>query len=220
MALYRYPGTTAVNRQIPKNKFYQMGNATHKLEQLFVNQIERIHWANKLAENTLRIPPTDEVKEIQIFHLHTRVEHLDKRILNYIDNQILSPIIFEIHYQNKIKVIATYKRLSHTDKTKVVLDHYYESAWLTENSRQDLPIVLNLADLYAHLLHALLPFTVQDEINTAQNIEQILQKQREISLLQKALANLTTKLKNEKQFNRKVEINQKIQQLQKQINNL
>ncbi|EGP01775.1 hypothetical protein AAUPMG_04187, partial [Pasteurella multocida subsp. multocida str. Anand1_goat] len=64
--------------------------------------------------------------------------------------QILSPIIFEIHYQNKIKVIATYKRLSHTDKTKVVLDHYYESAWLTENSRQDLPIVLNLADLYAH----------------------------------------------------------------------
>lgn len=157
MVLYQFPASATVNRAIPKNKLYQQGNANTKLKQLFVDDVGQIIWAYKLSASTLNIQSNTDLQEVQIFRLISKHGDINLTIIKYIDKLIPTPIIFEVVHGDNVKVIATYKRASQSDHSKVVTDQYYESDWLTDSQRQPLPVVLNLSDLYSHLIEQLLP---------------------------------------------------------------
>jgi hypothetical protein len=222
MKLYKFPQQAKVDRLIPKNKFYEQGKANTKIEQLFVDQVENIRWAYKLASSTIHLQDQEDLKEIQIFRVKSRVEDLDVSVLSFIDKLILTPIIFEVVYQDKVKVIATYKRLNQADKTKAVIGQYYASGWLEDVDRVELPLYLKLADLYEHFITQLLPIASsknQENDNESVSIELQLQKAQQLESLQKQLDKLKSKLRTEKQFNRKVELNQQINEVQNKILN-
>ena len=223
MKLYKFPQQAKVDRLIPKNKFYEQGKANTKIEQLFVNQVENIRWAYKLASSTIHLQDQEDLKEIQIFRVKSRVEDLDVSILSFIDKLILTPIIFEVVYQDKVKVVATYKRLNQADKTKAVIGQYYASEWLEDHDRVELPLYLKLADLYEHFITQLLPIASsknQENDNESVSIELQLQKSQQLESLQKQLDKLKSKLRTEKQFNRKVELNKHIHALESDLNKL
>ena len=223
MKLYKFPQQAKVDRLIPKNKFYEQGKANTKIEQLFVNQVENIRWAYKLASSTIHLQDQEDLKEIQIFRVKSRVEDLDVSILSFIDKLILTPIIFEVVYQDKVKVVATYKRLNQADKTKAVIGQYYASEWLEDHDRIELPLYLKLADLYEHFIAQILPITSSEDSGDDDelvSIELKLQKAQQLESLQKQLDKLKSKLRNEKQFNRRVELNKQLQNLQLQINRI
>ena len=223
MKLYKFPQQAKVDRLIPKNKFYEQGKANTKIEQLFVDQVENIRWAYKLASSTIHLQDQEDLKEIQIFRVKSRVEDLDVSILSFIDKLILTPIIFEVVYQDKVKVVATYKRLNQSNKTKAVIGQYYASEWLEDHDRIELPIYLKLADLYEHFIAQILPIALskdQENDNESVSIELQLQKSQQLESLQKQLNQLQSKLRNERQFNRRVELNKQLQNLQLQINRI
>lgn len=223
MKLYKFPQQAKVDRLIPKNKFYEQGKANIKVEQLFVDQVENIRWAYKLASSIIHLQEEEDLKEIQIFRVKSRVEDLDISILSFIDKLILTPIIFEVVYQDKVKVIATYKRLSQSDKTKAVIGQYYASDWLDDVGRVEFPFYLNLADLYEHFITQLLPISSSEYLENDDepvSIEIKLQLAQQIETLQKQLVKLKTKLKTEKQFNRKIELNKQIQAIESDLNKL
>ncbi|WP_298064479.1 DUF4391 domain-containing protein [uncultured Acinetobacter sp.] len=223
MKLYKFPQQAKVDRLIPKNKFYEQGKANTKIEQLFVDQVENIRWAYKLASSTIHLQDQEDLKEIQIFRVKSRVEDLDVSILSFIDKLILTPIIFEVVYQDKVKVVATYKRLNQADKTKAVIGQYYASEWLEDHDRIELPLYLKLADLYEHFIAQILPITSSEDSgddDESVSIELKLQKAQQLESLQKQLDKLKSKLRNEKQFNRRVELNKQLQNLQLQINRI
>ena len=223
MKLYKFPQQAKVDRLIPKNKFYEQGKANTKIEQLFVDQVENIRWAYKLASSTIHLQDQEDLKEIQIFRVKSRVEDLDVSILSFIDKLILTPIIFEVVYQDKVKVVATYKRLNQADKTKAVIGQYYASEWLEDHDRVELPIYLKLADLYEHFIAQILPIALskdQENDNESVSIELQLQKSQQLESLQKQLDKLKSKLRTEKQFNRKVELNNQIRLLGAQLDKL
>ncbi|HGP3421453.1 DUF4391 domain-containing protein [Acinetobacter baumannii] len=223
MKLYKFPQQAKVDRLIPKNKFYEQGKANTKLEQLFVDQLENIRWAYKLASSTIHLQDQEDLKEIQIFRVKSRVEDLDVSILSFIDKLILTPIIFEVVYQDKVKVVATYKRLNQADKTKTVIGQYYASEWLEDHDRVELPIYLKLADLYEHFIAQILPIASSEDSGNddeSVSIELKLQKAQQLESLQKQLDKLKSKLRTEKQFNRKVELNKHIHALESDLNKL
>ena len=223
MKLYKFPQQAKVDRLIPKNKFYEQGKANTKIEQLFVDQVENIRWAYKLASSTIHLQDQEDLKEIQIFRVKSRVKDLDVSILSFIDKLILTPIIFEVVYQDKVKVVASYKRLSQADKTKAVIGQYYASEWLEDHNRVELPLYLKLADLYEHFIAQILPIASSKDLENddeSVSIELQLQKAQQLESLQKQLAQLQSKLRNERQFNRRVELNKQLQNLQLQINRI
>lgn len=223
MKLYKFPQQAKVDRLIPKNKFYEQGKANTKVEQLFVDQVENIRWAYKLAASTINLQDQEDLKEIQIFRVKSRVEDLDLAILSFIDKLILTPIVFEVVYQNKVKVVATYKRLNQSDKTKAVIGQYYASDWLEEHDRIELPLYLKLADLYEYFIAQLLPISSIEESEAdseSVSIELKLQRAQQLEILQKQLDKLKSKLRTEKQFNRKVELNKHIHALESDLNKL
>ncbi|KXO85185.1 hypothetical protein AYK86_05815 [Acinetobacter venetianus] len=223
MRLYQFPQQAKVDRIIPKNKFYEQGKANGKIEQLFVNQVESIRWVYKLAASTIHLEDQDDLKEIQIFQVRSRVENLDISILSFIDKLILTPIIFEVVYRDKVKVVATYKRLNQADKSKAVIGQYYASEWLEDHSRVELPLYLKLADLYEYFIEQLLPLVTSEEQHKDResiSLEIKLQKAQQLESLLKQFDRLKAKLRNEKQFNRRVELNKQLQDLQLQINRI
>ena len=223
MKLYKFPQQAKVDRLIPKNKFYEQGKANSKIEQLFVDQVENIRWAYKLASSTIHLQDQEDLKEIQIFRVKSRVEDLDVSILSFIDKLILTPIIFEVVYQDKVKVVATYKRLNQADKTKAVIGQYYASDWLEDHDRVELPLYLKLADLYEHFIAQILPITSSEDSgddDKSVSIQLKLQKAQQLESLQKQLDKLKSKLRTEKQFNRKVELNKHIHALESDLNKL
>jgi len=223
MKLYKFPQQAKVDRLIPKNKFYEQGKANSKIEQLFVDQVENIRWAYKLASSTIHLQDQEDLKEIQIFRVKSRVEDLDVSVLSFIDKLILTPIIFEVVYQDKVKVIATYKRLNQADKTKAVIGQYYASDWLEDTDRVELPLYLKLADLYEHFIAQILPITSskdQENDDESVSIELKLQKAQQLESLKKQLDKMKSKLKNEKQFNRKIGLHMDIERLKEKLREL
>ena len=234
--LYHYPSTAKVDKIIPKNKFYQQGNANHRIERLFVEQVESIRWAYKLSPQTINLTESDTVKEIQIFSIVSRVERLDTEVLQFIDKLIPSPIIFEILFEDKIKVIATYKRQSQADSQKFVLGKYYATDWQDLTQREDLPIVFGIADLYEYFIEQLLLSTNKASPNVVlipnikanlstmtqktDSIEDKIAHAEKVALLTKQIYELQKRMYKEKQFNRQVEMNLQLQTLQKQLKDL
>ena len=164
MILYQYPQSAAVDRPIPKNKLYEQGAANSKLKQKFIDGVAKITWAYKLSAGSLNIQTDTLFQEVQIFRIVTRTADIDLSILKYIDKLIPTPVIFEIVHNDRVKVIAAYKRTNQADKSKIVLNKYYSSEWLASDQREPLPLILNLTDLYNHLIEQLLPSIINDAV--------------------------------------------------------
>lgn len=162
MILYQYPPSAAVDRLIPKNKLYEQGAANSKLKQKFIDEVAKITWAYKLSAGSLNIQTDTLFQEVQIFRIVARTADIDVSILKYIDKLIPTPVIFEIIHNDRVKVVAAYKRVSQADKSKIVLNKYYSSQWLADDQRKPLPLILNLTDLYTHLIEQLLPSITND----------------------------------------------------------
>lgn len=212
--LYAFPEQARFGHTIPKNKIYEHADATKKIKELFVRQIELITWAYKLAPETINIKATADVTEIQIFHLLLKDRELQMGVLRSIDLAIPFPIIFELHHDAKIKLAAAYKRPNESDREKWVVSDYFTSEWLNEDTpRKTLPLVFDLTILYTELLGYLLPYPAhKNESLQAQvlRIERIKVKEREVQLCE-------SRLRTERQFNFKVEINQELRQLKQQL---
>lgn len=212
--LYRFPKSATFGKLLAKSKIYEHAMPTSSVKALFVAQVEKITWAYKLSPATINIPASSGVQEIQVFNVVLRTGVLDFEVLQTIDNAIPSPILFLLHYREKCRYVAAYKRPSETDKTKWVLSHYFETAW-TDNSvtKEELPVVLNMGGLYEALLKGLIPLSVREN----ETLDQLVLRVDQLRIKEREAAKLETQMKKEKQFNRRVVLNRTLNELNAKI---
>jgi hypothetical protein len=215
--LFDFPKNATFGRILPKNKIYEHAKPGKALRELFIRQIEQITWQYKLAPETINVKGTTAVPEIQIFAISLKNSDLTHEVLRCIDQAIHFPIIYELVFDGKRKPVAAFKRPSEADSAKWVISDYFEGQWVADNiPRRPLPITLDLDTLYTHLLAPLMPHHARSgESMQAQveRMEQIRSKQQEIKKCE-------IKLRNEKQFNRKVEINSQLRNLKRELEDL
>ena len=210
-ALFAYPKQALFGRVLPKNKIYQHAAPGTALKELFVQQVEQIVWQYKLAPETINLSAKPSVPEIQVFDISLKTPELNEAVLRCIDKAIPFPIVFQLHYGKRIKIIAAYKRPNEADSEKWVVDGYFASDWQAQGLiQQPLPVVLDLALLYEHMLRQLLPLPPRPGEALKQQIERWSQLQSKQNEYQK----LEACLHKEKQFNRKVELNAQLRTLQ------
>ena len=212
--LYDYPAKSKFGKSIPKKKIYEYATITNKLKDKIVNQIEKITWQHKLSQDTINLPSTNNVREIQVFDIQLRNGELDIDVLRTIDKAIPFPIIFQLKYNDQLQIKSAYKRVSESDNSKWIVDSYFSTAWLPEDTqKQKLPIVLNLEKLYEEIIKSLMPIKLQENKPLKEQIEDV----NKIQLLQKQYAQLKSKRDKEKQFNKKVELNKELKELKNKI---
>lgn len=215
MVLWQFPDRARVGRPISKSTLYAQSRINATLKALFVEQVVQIVWEYKLAPETLNLPEQPGVLEIQVFSIELRTAELDLAILRYIDQVIPLPTLFELRRGGQRCWIACYKHI--VDGEKPVLSDYFAGDWVMEaGPRVGLPVVLNLQQLYEKLLQELILVRARPSEALSALVERALQVRDK----QKEIRQITSRLNKEKQFNRKLEINSVLQQLQKELERL
>lgn len=216
-ALIAYPKQAAFGRVLPKNKIYEHAGANTRLKDLFVEQVEQIVWAFKLAPETIHLPERPGVPEIQVFSIQLKTPELHPDVLRCIDGAIPFPILFELNFDEKTRIIAAHKRPNEADPSRWVLSDYFMTEWLPSSSkRTDMPIALHMGGLYEQLLYRLIPLPARPQETLTElvaRVEAAQAKQREVD-------KMAARLAKEKQFNRKVELNAALRKLSSELQGL
>lgn len=218
-SLFTFPESAAFGKVLPKNKIYEHGSPSRAVKQLFVQQVEQIVWQYKLAPETINLKASKAVPEIQVFSIALKNGELKLEVLRCIDLAIPFPILFELRFDGKVKPIAAFKRPSEADASKWVISEYFDGGWIdpqmTQN-RADLPIVMDLGQLYEKLLDNLMPYPARP----GEDLQKRVERMERIRLKQRELERCEARLRKERQFNRKVAINAELRHLKLELESL
>ena len=216
-ALFAYPPGTTLGRILPKNKIYQHGNPGKTIKTHFIDQVEHIIWQHKLSPETIRIPATHAVPEIQVFTIILKSEALSTDVLRCIDHAIPFPILFELSYRDKVKLTAAYKYPDKSHTVGRIIGDYLSGNWIsTDAPRKPLPIALDLETLYENILRSMMAYPARPAESMVQHIERI----AAIRMKQQKQERCKIRLRNEKQFNRKISINAELRRLTQELETL
>ncbi len=192
------PKNCEVNRIIPKKTFYERVNISTSLKQEFIDKLEKIVWKYKISQDNLNIYKTDEVEEIEIFELVLKEKYDVKNIINVITISIPYQILFKITFKNDYRYAIKYEN-------DIINSKWNENIELSING-------LDLKVVYENLVKQIAGID-----NNSIDVKKELEKIKEIELLEKELNRLKINIQKEKQFNRKVELNKKLKELENEL---
>ena len=216
-AQFAWPAQAAVNRPVPKTKIYAHTKPTAALRALFVDQVESITWAYKLAPETINLPAKPDVPEIEVFEIALKLPDINHSVLRCIDKAIPFPILFVLRFEDRIQAIAAYKRPSDAASGQWVLGDYHAAPWQKDDApRAALPVALDLQGLYEQLLRQHLAVPAR----AAESLRDQLDRLAALAAKQTAATKLESRLAQEKQFNRKIEINAQLRTVRTELHAL
>lgn len=191
------PKECIVDKFIPKKIFYEKINLSSNLKQEFVDKLDKIYWKYKISEDTLNISKTENVEEIEIFELTLKEKVNCQNIIKVITRNIPYIILFEIYYNDEVQYAIKHN------------DDIYFTNWNEKIDFNFNGIDLNV--VYENIIRSVTNISEQSN-----NIDEELKKGKKLKEVQKEIERLENKMKAEKQFNKKVELNKNILELKKQ----
>lgn len=212
--MFAYPKQTELNRVVPKSKIYTHAKASKRIKELFVAQIDEILWKYKLSPETINLPARKGIHEIQVFEIVLKTPDLDQSVLQAIDKAIPFPLIFQLMHDGQVRFATSYKRPSEADGSKWVTESLFITPFQSSTlNLQPLPIALDLASLYEQIVrsHISLPSRL------GEGIAEHMARFNTIAAKHKARQQLEARLAQEKQFNRKVELNAALRSLSQEL---
>ncbi len=215
--MFEFPPSTIVNRVIPKTRIVENSRPATRLKDLLTQQIQQIRWHAKLSPETIHIPATAQVPEIQIFHITLKEGEIHPALLDRIDNTIPQPIIHQLeNIDGHTALSAAHKRPSGADHGRWVTGERFTTGFTALSPPAPLPAAIDLGQLYTALIAAILPLARRP----GESIADLTQRCHQHCQLQRQISQLQSKIRREKQFNRKVALNQELQQQQRQLTRL
>lgn len=215
--IYKFPKAAKFGKAVTKSKIYEHATPNTKVKKLFADEIEKITWAYKLSPTTINLPASDDVQEIQVFAIVLKTDKLSHEVLQTIDKAIPSPILFVLQHNGKSRYVASYKRPSEADKSKWVVSSYFETEWIKDDLEKiELPVVLNMGALYQAFLKAIIPLSFREN----EPLDGLVSRVDQLRIKEREAEKLEFRMKREKQFNRKVELNRSFNELKQEIENL
>lgn len=191
------PKACVVDKFVPKKTFYEKVNIPNSIREEFIDKLSKIYWRYKLSEETINTSKTEKVEEIEIFELELKEKYNCKNVIKIITKKIPYPILFFIKFNNEFQYAAKYNE-------DIIFSEWNEMVTYCNSA-------LNLEILYDNMIKSILKET--NDID----LEGYLSKKNENEQLKNELIKLENLLKREKQFNKKVELNEKINRIKEQL---
>jgi hypothetical protein len=215
--MFAYPKQAEFNRVVPKNKIYAHAKPSKRVRELFVSEVGEILWKYKLSPETTNLPARHGITEIEVFEIALRTPELDEAVLQAMERAIPFPLLFQFTHGDQIRFAASYKRPSDADSSKWVI----EASFQTEPQplaaeRPPLPVALDLAGLYEHIVRRHIPLPPRAGESLADHVARF----RAIEAKQRERQQLEAGLEREKQFNRKVDLNAALRSVSHELENL
>lgn len=212
--MFIYPAKAFFNRPVPKTKLYANAKPTKAVKAKFVSQISEIVWKYKLSPETINLAARDGFAEIQVFEIILKEPELRADVLSVIDKAIPYPIIFQLRHEERLKTVAAYKRPAADGTGSWVIEEYFETQWRDGRGQAaPLPVALDMKSLYEQIIKTFIDLPSRD----GEALELLVERVRAIRKYRRDLLALELKLDREKQFNRKVELNTQVREINNRI---
>lgn len=224
------PSSCAVGNTIFKKHFYDTGDLSTSDKALFT-QIEKIVWLYCLKPETINIPPyKDELRdypEIEFIEVSLVHDTNLRRIAEIIMRAIPYPLVLSFRLQDQLQLWTAHQRINLNDSSKNTLEEFIFTTWLKPTDKL-FPLLditkmrfTNYFALYSDFLDTISIYNAQSRANVGDiSGEEARQLTSQIDELEQKLASLRASLKKESQFNRKMELNIRIKQIEATKNNL
>jgi len=194
------PKKCLVNKFIPKKTFYEKLNVATGIKEEFTNVVEKIIWLYKVSPDTLGANKTENVEEIEIFEITLKQKKIPKKVINVIAAGIPYKILFLIRYAEEV-IYA------------VKLEEIYFTNW---DEKIDISFLgHNLDIIYENIIKSIIKETDKNE-----NLATIIEKKTRFDNLTREIENFKMKIKQEKQFNKRVELNNRLHELESEMEEL
>ena len=194
------PKNCEVNKFIPKKTFYEKVNISSSAKQGFIDKLEKIYWKYKLSEDTINITKIEDVEEIEIFELVLKEKCDVKGLIKVITKEIPYIILFVIKYNQEFQYAIK------------IDEKILTTEW---NEEKDFNFIgINLKEVYNNIVRKI----IND--NSTENIKAILEINKKKEELEKKINALRSKINKEVQFKKKVELNQELRVLEKDLEEL
>lgn len=213
--LYQWPAGARFGARVPKERFYERTASTAALREKFVAEVSRISWAYKLAAETINLPGSPEVPEIEVLQLDAKSNDISAQVLASIDKAIPNPVIFELRRDDArggaMRMTAAHKPVGSPAPKP---SDYFSTGWMPGGTpRIPLPTAITIAALYSALISPLTPLALrpgETPVVVSERLNAVRRLEREISTLER-------KLRSEPQLNRKVDLRRELKAKQTEL---
>lgn len=206
-----FPVSTEFNKRIPKQKFYDNLDVSPTLRRVFVDQIRLVYWRNKLAASTLNIAAGEVVSEVEVFEVRLNEPKLDEAVLKQIDKEIPYHILFILTCDGKAQAWIGYKEAAASGNNAFKVNRYYHTDWMPEDELQLRIDGLNMDTVYESLVRQIAGDKLQAD--SGESLKESVERDEKKKQLEKQIATLESKMRKEKQLNRRMEMNAELKRL-------
>lgn len=213
--MIEFPESTCYGKRMPKEKFYSRLEVSGAVKRSFVDDVDYFVWQNKLSHTTLNLAAGEKIKEIAIFDVYLKHENCNRGVFDVIDKSVAVYVVYILHYGKRVCINVAHKEPAANNQGGFRIVERFESGWVDASEAQLRIEGLDLDKVFENFVRQVagesLP-TVPSESLTY-DIER--QKQRDKIMRQ--IVTLEAKRRNEKQFNRQLELSAEIKKLKEQL---
>lgn len=210
-----FPASTEFNKKIPKQKFYDNLDISPALRRVFVDQIRLVYWRNKLAATTLNIAAGEAVTEIEVFEVRLNDPQLDEAVLKQIDKEIPYHILFVLTCNGKAQAWIGYKEAAAYGSNAFRVSRYYHTDWMPEDELHPHIDGLNMDAVYENLVRQIAGDQLQTD--SGESLKESVERDEKKKQLEKQISVLESKMRREKQLNRRMEMNSELKKFRKEM---
>ena len=212
--MFGFPASTEFGKRIPKQKFYENIDITPALKRVFVEQIYLVYWRNKLAASTLNLAVGETVTEIEVFEVRLNIPQLDEAVLRQIDKEIPYHILFILTCEAKAQAWIGYKEAAASGSNAFKVSRYYHTQWVPKNELEFHVEGLSMDAVYENLVRQIAGDMLQGK--AGESLQVSVERDEKRRQLEKQISALESKMRREKQLNRRMEINAELKKLRKE----
>lgn len=237
------PEKALLQARIYKKQLLENADLTISDRKWINDDIETIEWRYTLKPATVTIPKYEDTEreyiEIALLHITLKANTHVKRLSEVVQRAIPYPLIVVYEHADRLLISLADKRINRSDSSKLTVEHFFESGWFNGSDTQSDVIAqfvsslgftqLAQLDLYAFYQSIITrfnaleaakhtgKFTLTVDVEADKLRQEHLQTLKQLEL---QLVSLKTQVKNETQFNRKLEGNVQIRQVKQLIQHI
>ena len=195
------PEITELHKPLPKTQIYKKFQFSNAQQTKFDADISRIDIVNEVSSRTIpSIQQEKKINSIYVLSVTLKTKDYDSKNIEKISKIIPQNLVFALQYEEEIQLAVFYEKIFVTE-------------WMHETKAKLELKGFNFDEVWENIIKQIEGGEWDSNLSLSENIELKEKKEK----LQKEIDVLKKKMKNEKQFNRQIEIKAEIRRLEEMI---
>lgn len=211
MMTFDLPQSCVINKAVPKNAFHPHLTAAQR--KALTAQVDKITWTHSLTPSTTNLSSAD-VTEIQIFHIALRQRDKLPALREAMEKVIPYTLLLWLEFDGEVLLSSSQKHSHALESDRSVIDWTFATDWFP---RDDHPFNLQLVDSLDEVAKRLWIQLSGKSYDASAPVSRVVEDQQAHYRISREIAKVEARISRERQFNKKVELNRKLQSLKSDL---